>query len=142
MSRLTICGLALLTGCMLSNLSPKSRFADSAHRLNDAVRWGMVDAAAPHVSPRYRTQFLARHSGWGERINIAEIELAALSLEDDKDRGVSEVILSWTDATGVTIRRSSITQRWENERGTYRLVEERLKSGDPGVFADASGAQP
>jgi hypothetical protein len=52
------------------------------------------------------------------------------------------VILSWTDASGVTIRRSSITQRWENERGTYRLVEERLKSGDPGVFADASGATP
>ena len=130
--------VALATSCSLSNLSPQARFSDSAYRLNDATRWGEVDRATPHVSARYRAQFLARHSGWGESISIAEVEMAQLSLEEDKGHATSEVVLSWTDATGVTIHKSSILQRWESEHGTYRLVDERLKSGDPRVFADAS----
>lgn len=130
--------VALATSCSLSNLSPQARFSDSAHRLNDATRWGEVDRATPHVSARYRAQFLARHSGWGESISIAEVEMAQLSLEEDKGHAISEVVLSWYDASGVTIHKSSILQRWESEHGTYRLVDERLKSGHPGVFADAS----
>jgi hypothetical protein len=130
--------VVLVAGCSLSSLSPQARFSDSAFRLNDATRWGEVDRATPHVSARYRKQFLARHSTWGDRISIAEVEMAQLSLEEDKEHAVSEVVLSWYDASGVTIFKSSIIQRWEREHGTYRLVDERVKSGHPGVFADAS----
>ena len=128
--------LAPVAGCTLVNLSPQARFTESAHRLNDAARWGQVDMAAEEVSPTYRSRFLARRKEWGERVQIAEVELLYLQLMPDKEGAVSEISLSWTDQAGVMLRKSFLTQRWANERGNFRLVDELVKKGDPGVFAE------
>ena len=130
-----------LAGCTLSNLSSQRRFSDSAFELNDAARWGEVDTAARHVADSYRPRFLARRRAWGEGVSIAEVELSQLKLGDDKKRATSEVTLSWYDAAGMTIRKSSITQRWESQRGDYRLVDEVIARGDQRLFAEeTSGA--
>ena len=127
---------AAVSGCTLSHLSPQARFSESAYVLNDASRWGQVDLASSHVTGPYREQFRARRRDWGDRINVAEVELLRLQLAEDKDTAVSEVSLSWYDAAGMTLRKSLVTQRWENHRGTFRLAEETVSRGDPRVFAD------
>jgi hypothetical protein len=130
-----------LPGCTLGNLSSQTRFSDSAYELNDAARWGEVDTASRHVSESYRPRFLSRRRTWGEGVSIAEVELSQLKLGSDKKRAVSEVTLSWYDEGGMTLHKSSITQRWESQRGTYRLVDEVVARGDRSVFADDAVAQ-
>lgn len=127
--------LALSAGCTLQNLTPRARFNDSAIQLNDAARWGAVDVASQHVAASYRERFLERRKAWGEGISIAEVELSQLNLGEDK-KAMSLVTLSWYDPTGMTLRKSRIAQRWESQKGDYRLVDEEIAGGDRAVFAE------
>lgn len=122
-------------GCTLSNLTPQARFSESVYTLNDAARWGQVDLAARSVSPKYKPRFEARRVAWGEGVSVAEVELLYQALAEDKESAVSEVSISWTDASGVNLHKSVLTQTWANEHGNFRLVDEKLKKGDPGLFA-------
>ena len=136
-SRLVALGLVLgLSCCTLSSLGPQTRFSDAAYVLNDAARWGQLDVAAGHVDDSYLPQFRARREGWGEAKQIAEVELLQLTLSPDKASATSEVSFSWTDAAGVALRRSFVTQRWKSRRGDYRLVSEEIKRGDPSLFTN------
>lgn len=133
--------LALCAGCTLQSLTPRARFNDSAFALNDAARWGAVDVASQHVAASYRSRFLARRKAWGEGISIAEVELAQLRLGEDK-QAESLVQLSWYDTNGMTLRRSSIAQKWQSQKGDYRLIDEEIAGGDRSVFADESSKTP
>ncbi|MEY4509080.1 MAG: hypothetical protein RLZZ450_1202 [Pseudomonadota bacterium] len=139
----TVClSLALCAGCTLSNLTPQARFQESVYTLNDAARWGQVDIAAHNVSPKYKERFEERRQNWGESVSIAEVELLYQALAADKESAVSEISLSWTDASGVMLHKSFLTQTWANEHGSFKLVDERIKKGDPGVFYVAAPPQP
>jgi hypothetical protein len=126
--------LVLCAGCTLSNLTPQSRFSDATYQVNDASRWGQLDLATAHVAPAYRPLFLARRAEWGERINIAEIEVVHMHIDRDRDQAFSIVNLSWTN-DGITLRKSVLSQVWAMRRGTFRLTEETVKSGDEALFA-------
>jgi hypothetical protein len=128
--------LLVLGGCTLTQLSPQARFQESAHTLNDAARWGQVDLAMEHVSPKYMSRFSQRHQQWGESISIAEVELLRMKVAEDRQTAVSEISLSWFSDGGVTIHSSTITQRWENVKGKFQLVDEAIRRGDPGVFTE------
>lgn len=125
-----------LGGCTLANLTPRERFTEAAYTLNDASRWSQVDRAMQHVSPKYMAQFVERHRMWGETISIAEVDLVRLQVAEDKKSAVSEIDLNWYNDGGVIIHSSSITQKWEAERGKFRLVDEAIRRGDPRVFAE------
>lgn len=140
-TRRAVLSLALVAGCTLSNLTPQARFQESVYTLNDAARWGQVDIAARNVSPKYKPRFEERRQGWGESISIAEVELLYQALAADKESAVSEISVSWTDATGVMLHKSFLTQTWANEHGNFKLVDERIKKGDPGVFYVTAPAQ-
>lgn len=129
---LTLAGLA---GCTLANLTPTARFQDSAYTLNDAARWGNVDLAMQHVSPKYISRFAQRHQNWGESISIADIDLVRMKIASDNNSAMSEIALSWYDEGGVTIHSSVITQKWEVVKGKFKLVDEAIRRGDPRVFA-------
>lgn len=132
---------ALTSGCTLANLTPQARFSESAFTLNDYSRWGQVDKAVSHVSPKYMQRFAQRHAEWGESVSIADIDLLSMQLAEDHLSGTSEVRLSWYDQNGVIVRSSTVTQKWETERGKFKLVDESVRRGDPGVFADPPQAQ-
>ena len=137
----TLCCLLVLGGCTLSNLTPQARFQESVYTLNDAARWGQVDIASRNVSPKYKPRFEERRQNWGESISIAEVELLYQALAADRESAVSEISVSWTDATGVMLHKSFLTQTWANEHGNFKLVDERIKKGDPGVFYVAAPKQ-
>src|SRR3954471_14457617 len=123
-------------GCILANLTPKERFNEAAYTLNDAARWSHVDRAMQHVSPKYMSRFVERHRMWGETISIADIDLVRLQVAGDKKSAVSEVNLNWYNDGGVMVHSSSITQRWKSDGGKFKLVDEAIRRGDPGVFAE------
>jgi hypothetical protein len=135
--RTILLGSALLvsSACTLANMTPKYRFSESAHNLADAARWGHVDMAMQEISPKYGPTFMSRHREWGAGVNIADVELVQLKINEDDKTATSEVTLSWYAKNSVTLRESVISQRWEKERGNFRLVDESVRSGDESVFA-------
>ena len=125
-----------ISGCTLANLTPQARFTESTHTLNDASRWGRVDIASESVSPRYRERFLARHQGWGQDITIADADITRMQLAEDHKSALSEVRLSWIAPDRVSLRTSTVEQRWEAEHGRFLLVDEVVRAGDPRVFIE------
>lgn len=125
-----------LAGCTLTNLTPQARFQESAYTLNDAARWGNVDLAMRHVSPKYLARFAERHQAWGETISIAEVDVTRMKIADDKQSAMSEISLSWFDEGGVTIHSSIVQQKWEIVKGKFQLVDEAIRRGDPRVFSE------
>jgi hypothetical protein len=125
-----------LSGCTLANLTPQARFSEAAYTLNDASRWGQVDLALQHVSPRYVAKFSDRHRKWGEGVSIAEVDLVRMQVAPDKQSATSEISLSWFDDGGVMIKSSTITQKWVTETGKFKLLDESVRRGDPSVFAE------
>jgi hypothetical protein len=133
--RTSLLALGLLaSGCTLGNLTPQARFSESAHTLTDASRWGHIDMALPHVSAKYSEQFLVRHANWGNALSIADAELVRLQLAADKKTAMTEVNVSWYPVGQISLHQSVITQQWERESGSYRLVSESVRAGDPNVF--------
>lgn len=133
---LLACAGLFAGGCTLANLTPQARFSESAFTLNDYSRWGQVDKAVYHVSPKYMQRFAERHREWGESVSIADIDLVSMQLAEDHLSGTSEIRLSWYDQNGVIVRSSTVTQKWETERGKFKLVDESVRRGDPAVFAN------
>jgi hypothetical protein len=134
--------LSLLLGCTLQNLSPQARLQESVYTLNDTTRWNQLEAATRNVSPSYQARFRARRSSWGDSVNVAEVDMVFMQLAEDKESATSEITLSWTDASGVYLHRSSVTQKWANEHGNFRLVDETIKKGDASLFAETPTAEP
>jgi len=122
-----------LASCTLSNLTPQSRFSDAAYRVNDTARWGQLDLASEYVDASYKSRFLSRRREWGERISVAEVDVVFMNIDREHDRATSEVNLSWL-VDGISLYKSVITQTWKSERGQFRLLDEKLKKGDPGLF--------
>jgi hypothetical protein len=130
----SVLACVLLTGCTLTQLTPQARFQESVYTLNDAARWNQVDIASRTVSHKYKQNFQKRRQTWGESVNVAEVDVLYQALAPDKESAISEISLSWTDATGVMLHKSYLTQTWANEHGNFKLVDEHIKKGDPGVF--------
>jgi hypothetical protein len=128
--------VALLGGCTLANMTPQARFSESAYMLNDYARWGQVDHAIVHVSPKYMERFTSRRQEWGERVSIADADLVSMKLAPDHESAVSEVKLSWYDESGVFVHSSLVTQKWASEKGKYKLVDEAVRRGDASVFTE------
>lgn len=124
-----------LAACTLANLTPQARFQEAAYTLNDAARWGQVDLAIQHVSLKYQPLFAERHREWGETISIGEVEMLRMQIAEDRKSATTEISLSWYDTAGVTVRSSVVTQKWEAEKGKFRLVDEAIRRGDTRIFA-------
>jgi hypothetical protein len=133
-------GLALLLapGCVLANMTPQARFSENAHTLTEAARWGHVDMAMPLIAPKYSATYLSRHREWGGQVTIADAELVRVQLAEDHDTAMSEVNFSWYTNGGVTLRQSTVTQKWEAEGGAFQLVDEQVRAGDPNLLAAAA----
>jgi hypothetical protein len=127
---------ATLSACTLANMTPQARFSESAYMLNDYARWGQVDRAVSHVSPKYMQRFTDRRRDWGETVSIADADLVSMKLAPDHESAVSQVRLSWYDQNGVIVHSSLVTQKWASEKGKYKLIDEAVQRGDERIFAE------
>jgi hypothetical protein len=127
-------------GCILANLTPQARFQESAHTLAEAARWNHVDMALPLLSSKYSATYLSRHRDWGGAVTIADADLVRMQVAEDRQSATSELTVSWYLSNGITLRQSTISQKWESERGNFRLVDETVRQGDTSLFAAAEPA--
>ena len=142
MIRLSLLTLAVavgISGCMLQNLTPTERFSTSSHELNDASRWGRVDIAVAHVSPKYREEFVKTRRNWGSVLQIADHDIVRMQLAEDGTSAQSRVRVSWYRMDTLSLKESYVEQRWERERGNFYLVEEAIAAGDEGLFPAQKG---
>jgi hypothetical protein len=133
----------LCAGCVLANMTPQSRFQDSAYLVNDAARWGSVDNALRHVAPPYAAPFTARHADWGRQFSIGEVDMVRMTMGGDHRSATSEVAVTWYDNHGVTVHNSVIEQQWRSTRtGDFQLIDEKIVSGDTQLFAQVEYVPP
>ncbi|MGB0678318.1 MAG: hypothetical protein ACPGUV_01485 [Polyangiales bacterium] len=116
--------------CLLQNLSPTEKLRDAVHAYNDALRWGRMDLALEQTAPRYRRQFLVAHKDWQQSMVIADLEAVQMKLHSGRDHGSSTVRFHWYREDDMTLRRSTVRQRWKRSRDGFVIVSEQVVRGD------------
>lgn len=132
---LTCSALALgLSGCFLANSSPAKKIGDTVHDLNDQARWGRLSDAASMVDPSYRVKFLKDHQRWGDDIQLADSEVMQVQIASDSEHANALVNYSWYALDTMTLRQTTVRQRWSAVAGGYALMSEAVVRGDPNLL--------
>ncbi len=142
-------GCLLLGGCLLQNAGAGKRLTDTVNEMDKTTRWGQVADAARLAVPAYRAQFMARHSDWGQEIQLGDSEVVHVEMAPDSESAVALLSYSWYLTDAMTLHQSVVRQHWVRGRGgDYALLSEAIVQGDPRLFhikgpvPGASAAQP
>lgn len=119
-----------LGGCFMANTSPAKKITDSVQDLNEQARWGRIGDAALLVEPGYRDAFLNAHQGWGSDIQLADTEIVHVQIAPDAEHASAIVTYSWYAMDSMTLRETTIRQRWSAHSGGYALTSEAVVKGD------------
>lgn len=135
---LTVLGLALgLGGCAAAQ---PGRVEDNISLFYDDLRWARVQSAETAMSTQLRDGFAARHAGWGEAIQILDMDLGPIRIN-----GLVATVrgrFEWTRINDVTVRESVLETRWRPGLTVWICEDERVISGDPTLLAPARPARP
>lgn len=127
--------ILLLIGCDFSNLRPTEKLKQSIQEMNEAARWGRIDLAAQYVGPAYRQRFFSAHSTWGQRIQIADLEMVRLDIDSNKKSATASIAISWYGLDQMTLRQTVVRQRWKSLEGQFILDDEDVLEGEPSLLA-------
>jgi hypothetical protein len=129
---LALCLALGLAGCVPPPTSAQ-KLAESAYDLNTAARFGRMDLAMEQVKDTSREEFTRQHALWGRAVRIVDYEFGGVSVRQDGDAEVI-VTLNWQRPDDTNLRTTEILQRWTNKRGTWWMIREEERGGDPGLF--------
>lgn len=111
----------------------RQSFDETAALFHDDLRWGRLPTAEGAVDPAIRTAFTQRHRPWGVTVHIMDVEVE--SMRANRDRGTVRLRVMWTRGTDSTeIRESVVEEAWETAGASWRLRNEAIIAGDPGLF--------
>jgi hypothetical protein len=102
-----------------------------------ATRFGRSAVALEHVKPSARDEFGRKHADWGRGLRIVDSETSQVSVRADGDADVI-LTISWHRANDTTMRETELAQHWHEVRGTWWLVNEEERAGDPGLLRDSA----
>jgi hypothetical protein len=122
------------SGCFMANMSPAKKIGDTVHDLNDQARWGRLTDAALLVDPSYRQQFIKDHQRWGDDIQLADSEVLQVQIATDAEHASALVNYSWYAMDTMTLRQTTVRQRWSAVSGGYALMSEAVVRGDPSLL--------
>ncbi len=137
-----VLGPLLGSGCLLANVSTAEKLREAVEGTNSQARWGRLDLAAQRVHPLYREAWAEVRKEWGEELQIAGSEVASLQLDADQDGATSQVEVEWYRFDTMTLRHSTIEQRWERVEGSFALLSEEIVDGDEGLLAELPAEEP
>lgn len=135
-SRSLLALAAVSLGACFSPVSPGPRLSESANELNNATRFGRMDIALEHVGPKARDVWGKAHAGWGRTVRIVDLEMAGMNLLKSSEAEVM-VNVTWQRPDQATVANTSVLQHWKDESGSWLLMSEEEKGGDPGLLAEA-----
>jgi hypothetical protein len=133
-SLLVVFSSLALAGCVAPP-SPAQRLAESAYDLNTAARFGRMDVALEHVRENAREAFNKTHAGWGRTVRVVDCEMGSMSMRKDGDADVL-LTVSWQRPDESSMRSTEIAQRWASKSGTWSMISEEERGGDPGLISE------
>jgi hypothetical protein len=125
-----------VSGC-IAPPSSATRLAESAYDLNEAARFGRMDLALEHVRDTTREEFSRKHARWGKAVRIVDYEVASVTVRKDGDADVV-LTINWQRPDETTMRATELGQRWSTTRGTWWMIKEEERGGDPGLLGIAA----
>jgi hypothetical protein len=131
----------VLLGCPVGHQSPPMRAQEAASECAVNARFGRMEMAVAHVSPKAREPFSERRRAWGNIIRIADYELAGLQMHGDADADMY-VKIAWYRVNESDLHVTTVKQKWHDFKGDWKLVEEARSTGDEGLLGEPVAASP
>lgn len=142
MSRLTCLLPLLLAGCMLGNAGASKRLTDAVNQIDKTTRWGQVAEAARMTSPEYRSRFIEKHAGWGQRIQLGDSEVVQVEMAHDGASAVAVLAYQWYLEDAMNLHQTVVRQQWIRTGSAFTLLSETIVQGDPRLFKGGEGPEP
>jgi hypothetical protein len=133
-----VVGLAaalVLLGCP-AHQSTQARMQEAAQELNVNARFGRMEMAAEHVAPTAKEQFFERRKAWGNRVRVADYEVAGMRLAKDNEDAEMIVKIAWYRVDEGDLRQTTVRQKWHDFKGSWKLTEETRIDGDIGLLGE------
>lgn len=115
---------------------PKSgeTLGESIRSYNDGVRWQRFEAAANHVPPKERGQFVDDADQRAKDLRITEVDVVRVEKKSDRLAEVQVKLAWYLDSEG-TLRETHAKQTWEKHGKSWWIVDEaRLRGKEmPGL---------
>jgi len=134
--------LACLSACFMANTSASKKIGDTVHDLNEQARWGRITDASLLVEPSYRQKFIKDHQHWGDDIQLADTEILNVQIASDAENASALVNYSWYAMDTMTLRTTTVRQRWSAVSGGYALISEAVVKGDPKLLKGGDDTSP
>lgn len=143
MSRIRLA--ALLVAALASSCFPppsaNQQVMEAARELNVHSRFGRLELAATYASPAARAGFLERRATWGEGVRVMDVEIASLTVNDEQEQALVEVLVTWMRMDESSVRATRIAQVWREKDNDWLLVREKRVAGDVGLFGEATTSE-
>jgi hypothetical protein len=117
--------------CSLTHQGRMNALSDAVHDMVDETRWGRADLAADRVAPAFRARFVRAHAGWGERIEIADLDVGAMRMARDEESATAVLTVQWYALDTMDLATTRVRQRWTRNGNHFVLAGETILAGDP-----------
>ncbi len=125
-----------LAGCPAIHQSPGARAQEAANELNVNARFGRMEMAAEKVAPKAREAFMDRRKAWGNRVRVADYELAGMKMMKEDAEAEMFVKVAWYLVDEGELHVTTVKQSWRDFKGDWKLVEETRVDGDAGLLGE------
>lgn len=109
---------------------------EAAQELNVNARFGRMEMAAEHVAPTAKEQFFERRKAWGNRVRVADYEVAGMRLAKGDEDAEMIVKIAWYRVDEGDLRQTTVRQKWHDFKGAWKLTEETRIDGDVGLLGE------
>jgi hypothetical protein len=112
-----------------------ARLQEAALDANVNARFGRMELATERISAKLRADFLKHRAAWGNKIRVADSELAGVSLKDD-DHAEVLVRVAWFRPEEGELRVTTLHQNWTQDRDDWKMTSEERHDGDIGLIGE------
>lgn len=109
---------------------------EAAQELNVNARFGRMEMAAEHVAPTAKEQFFERRKAWGNRVRVADYEVAGMRLAKGEEDAEMVVKIAWYRVDEGDLHQTTLRQKWHDFKGAWKLTEESRIDGDIGLLGE------
>lgn len=109
---------------------------EAASELNINARFGRMEMAAEHVAPTAKEQFFERRKAWGNRVRVADYEIAGMRMAKGESDAEMIVKIAWYRVDEGDLRQTTVRQKWHDFKGSWKLTEESRIDGDVGLLGE------
>jgi hypothetical protein len=127
--------VAFLVACS-APLTGMAQAQQTAQAFNMDARFGRSQLVLDQIAPAARDEYSLRHRDWGAAIRVADVELAGMKSNGDKQVDIV-VRVAWYRPEQQELRSTTLEQAWRAKLEGWELVGEKRVDGDVGLLGEA-----